>query len=558
MTARVEGRTRRGSLAPEATRSPGAQLGLQVAGLVVVVVATLAGLVGITALAAPGAAETPSPTATSYLVDHVRPVPPIELTGADGRPFSLDSMRGRGALVFFGYTHCPDVCPATVGIVGQVIDIFGPSVGGVFVTVDPKRDTVDSLAEYVRYIPKGFVALTGTDQAIRATADAWDVHYARVDGETPDGYSMSHTANVYLVDQQGLLRAVFPFGTQPGPMIETIRQVLATPASTMYPAASLPAAAATAVPILLPTVAPASPAETTIPTTAPTTEPSVAPSAAAAPVAGSVRAELVSSSVWSGGASPVILAVYEGGRLMDDVTADVRVQLVSNAGVATGAPVQAVAVKPPGVADVSFVATVDIPAPGWWRLAITVTRGGSSAATTATIAALDPGGTAPLGGPAPWVRTPTLADVGGDVRELSTDPLPDLRMYRTSTVDALAAHQPFVLVVDSTRFRTSPACGKALVLVRYFLDRWPSLAMIHLEPFEYTLVTDTPVLEGTLSNPTLVPAAAAWGIGADPWPSTSMPWIFVVDGNGIVRAKYPGVSGTADIDVILSMLIAGG
>lgn len=528
MTARVEQGPRRAS--PPA-RNPAARTGVQVAALGVVTVLTLAGLIGIRAIVAPGGDPTPAPTAPAYLVDQVRPAPALELTGADGLPFSLDERRGLGTLVFFGYTHCPDVCPATVGIVGQVIDTIGPSVGAVFVTVDPQRDTVAWLEEYLRYVPKGFVALTGTEAAIRSTADAWDAHYARVEGETPDTYSMTHTANVYLVDQQGLLRAIFPFGTQPAPMIQAIQQVLATPASTVD------------TPTALPTVPP-----TAIPTAPPT----------AGPVVGQVRAELVSSSVWSGGASPVILALYEGARLIDDPAADVRVQLTSPAGVATGPSARALAVKPPGVSDLSFVATLDIPTPGWWRLDITVARAGGTSATSTTVAVLDPGGTTQLGSAAPAVRTATLDDVGGDVRELSTDPLPDLRMYRTSTVDALAARQPFVLVIDSTRFRTSPACGKALAMVRFFVDRWPSIPMIHLEPYEFALMSDTPYLQGTLSDPTLVPAAAAWGIGVDPWPATSMPWIFVVDGNGRVRAKYQNVIGTADVDVILSMVMAGG
>lgn len=71
-------------------------------------------------------------------------------------------------------------------------------------------------------------------------------------------------------------------------------------------------------------------------------------------------------------------------------------------------------------------------------------------------------------------------------------------------------------------------------------------------------MSDAPYLQGTLSDPTLVAAAEAWGIGPDPWPATSMPWIFVVDGNGIVRAKYQAVIGTADVDVILSMVMTGG
>ncbi len=90
------------------------------------------------------------------------------------------------------------------------------------------------------------------------------------------------------------------------------------------------------------------------------------------------------------------------------------------------------------------------------------------------MAVLDPGPSAPVGSPAPPLHSPTLTDVGGDVRQLSTDPIPDLRLYRTSTSDALAAHTPFVLVLDSTKFRVTSACGKALVLVRYLEDRWPT------------------------------------------------------------------------------------
>jgi protein SCO1/2 len=546
VTATVE---RGSNPASPAARPARVSLGLQVAALVVAAVVTLAGLLGITALVGPpGGAARPTPTAPTFLVDQVRPAAGLELTGTDGRPFSLASMRGRGALVFFGYTHCPDVCPATIGIVGQLIDRVGPAVGAVFVTIDPERDTVAWLAEYVRYLPTGFVALSGTAEAVRTTADAWGARYARVDTETPGKYSMTHTANVYLVDQAGLLRAVFPFGTRLEEMLETVEAVLATPAGTAYPPTQPPTPAETVAPTVEPSVAPPSAGVTAAPTTAPTP----------APTEATLRAEVVSSSVWAGGSSPIILALYLDGIRLNDPAADVRVQLTSTAGGRTGAPVVATPVQPPGVDEVSYVATVDVPNPGWWRLAITVSTAGATSVTTTSVAALDPGATAPFGEPAPAVRTPTLADVGGDIRRVSTDPAPDPRLYQTSTADALAAHQPFVLVVDSSRFRTSPECGKALVMARYLLQRWPAVPFIHLEPFEYTIVSDAPVLNGALSNPTLVPAAAAWGLGQDPWPSTAQPWIFVVDGNGLVRAKYRDIIGSADVDVIVSMIQAGG
>jgi hypothetical protein len=332
-------------------------------------------------------------------------------------------------------------------------------------------------------------------------------------------------------------------------MTEVVRDVLAAPAATVYPPTPLPTAAATHGPSATPAAAPSAG-----PGVSPSPGPSAAPSAGPT---GAVRAELVSSSVWSGGSSPVIFALYEGDRRLDDVGAGVRVQLTTTLGVAVGAPVEAAAVQPPGLPEVSYVAAVDVPSPGWWRLAITVTRGGTTLSVSTTVAVLDPGGTAPLGQPAPTARTPTLADVDGNILKLSTDPAPDRRLYGTSTGDALAAHQPFVLVIDSTKFRTSPACGKALVMARYLQDRWTSIPFIHLEPFEYTLISDTPVLLGVITDPTLVAAADAWGIGPDPWGATSMPWIFVVDGNGLVRAKYQGVVGSADVDVILSLIASG-
>lgn len=524
---------------------PASRLGLEVLVLAAAAVLTLGALIGLTALVArPGAAPVPTATAPTYLVDPVRTAPPIHLIGSDGRPFTLDSMRGRIALVFFGYTHCPDVCPATIGFVGQVMDRIGADVGSVFVSIDPERDTVPWLADYVRYLPEGFVTLTGSPADVRGTADAWGVRYAKVDGGEPDSYSMSHTASVYVVDQQGMLRAEFPFGTQPADMIEVVRGILATPAASARPV-SLPQTASA-------TVAPPSAAPTVAPSIAPTVGPT-----STTPVA-SVRVEVVSTSVWAGGSSPVILALYDSDRRLDDLGAQVRVQVTRTDGSVVGSAVDAVAVQPHGVAEVSFVATVDIPTGGWWRLAVTVLRGGLRSAGTATVGALDPGVTAPLGKAAPTARTPILDDVGGFALELTTDPAPDLRLYQTSSVDALAARRPFVLVVDSPRFKTSPACGKALVMARYLLDRWAAVPFIHLEPFEYDVVTSTPTLVGTLFHPTLVPAAEAWGLGSDPWSATSMPWILIVDGNGIVRAKYQGIIGTADVDVILSLVADGG
>jgi protein SCO1/2 len=480
----------------------------------------------------PSGSATPVDVAT-YLVAAPTEAPPIELRDPDEGPFSLASLRGEPVFVFFGYTHCPDICPVTTGAVGMAMDAFGPGVRAVFVSVDPERDTPAWLREYVRYLPAGFTALTGTPDAIRSTADAWGVRYARVETGSADAYSMSHTADVYLVDAGGLLRARFQFGTQPETMTAVLREVVANPVTSVPSAGTLPTASLTPAPS------------------------TTSPAASARPVR-SIDVDVVSTAVWAGNPGPVILDLLADGARLDDPALHPAVQLVDPAGRPVGTAVTASPVQPPGLTAVSYVAHLAIPAPGAWRVEVTATYDGSTAMGTAALTALDPGDTAPLGEPAPTIRTPTLDDVGGAARAVTTDPAPDLRLSQRSTADALADHQPFVLVIDSTRFRVSPACGRAIIMARYLLDRWRDVGFIHLEPYRYQVVSDTPVLDGSLESPILTAPAEAWGVGGAPWGARSMPWVFVVDGDGIVRAKYQGVMGSADVDVILSLIEQGG
>jgi protein SCO1/2 len=487
-------------------------------------------------VAAPTASPTASPAAlidvASYLYPETRPAPALVLTDQDGARFDIASLRGGPTLVFFGYTHCPDVCPATMGVIGQVLEATEAGLHVVFVSVDPERDTAPWLKEYLRYLPAGITALTGSAGEVRSAADAWGVRYAKVTTDDPAVYSMSHTADVYILDANGALRGRFPFGTQPDTMLGVLSRVVATTAS----------ASATAPP----------------PTPAPTpvaSAPSPSPSATPA-LPGGLTAEVVSSSVWAFGRTPVILRLGGPEGPLADISASVSVQLKGQYGDDVGQPVAARAVHPEGVDTVSWVAAVDIPDTGWWDLQVTVATPAGTRTAWASLSALDPGRTPALGGPAPTVRTPTLDDVGGRALAVTTDPVPDLRLSRTSTSDALAAGKPFVLVVDSIRFKVTPVCGKAVALVKYLLDRWGDETFIHLEPYSYQVISDTAILDGSLSAPTLVPAAEAWGTGGQPWGAGSMPWVFIVDRHGIVRAKYQGIVGSDDIDVILTLLAA--
>ena len=532
-------------VAPTPTPGPASRLdrrAVVAGGAVLAVLVLLAvGLVALIALdrngGLPGAGAA-SPPPGGYTYASLRAAPPLELTDQDGQPFALTSLRGTPALVFFGYTHCPDVCPATVGILNEVLADVGAGPHVVFTSIDPERDDVAAMKSYVKYLPKAYVGLSGTPVQVRTMADGWGVRYAKVDTGSPTGYSMSHTADVYLVDAAGKLRAHFPFGTAAGPMEAALKALLAEPP---VPSSASVTPAASAVPTATPSSAPAA-----------SSPPATVPPASGA----SLAVTLVSSSVWSGGSSPVILALADAAGVRLDGTVAVRARVTSLVdGSAAGPDVTAVAVRPPGIATVDYVATVDIPSPGAWRLDLTAANGMTG---SVNVNALDPGSTAALGSAAPGIRTPTLDDVGGLAIAITTVPDPDLRFSRTSTADARAAGQPFVLVVDSARFKVTQVCGKALAMTRYLLDRWPDVAFIHLEPFVYQIITSEPVLSGDIKGPPLNRWTKSWGIGDATWTALDMPWIFVVDGQGIVRAKYTGIIGSADVDVIVSMITRQG
>jgi protein SCO1/2 len=506
-------------------------------GLVLAAFAALAlGLLAMVFLARePGAGGTagsgPTPDPASFAYAEVRPAPALELTDQDGKPFALTSLVGRPVLVFFGYTHCPDVCPATVGKVNEALAEVGDGPRAVFTSIDPERDDVAAMKSYLKYLPKAYVGLSGTPQEIHENAVRWGVSYTRLDSGSAGGYAMGHTADIFLVDAQGMLRAHFPFGTESAALVAQLKALLAG-----TPVVAVPSAAAGS--------------SSTPATTAPA---SAAPIATAGPGAAAVLPEVLSTSIWAGTGSPVILKAVDSTGHRITVEDGLTVQLTTFDGTPSGDPVTALGILPEGETQASFVANIDIPSPGAWKLRL----GSGTSVGDITIQALDQGASLPVGGPAPDIDTPTLDDVGGVVRAVTTQPNPDLRLSTTSTADARAMGKPYVIVIDSARFKVSPECGRALTMIRYLLDRWGDQAVfIHLEPFEYRIVTEEPVLSGSLTDPPMNRYSLAWGLGDDTWPGTRMPWIFVVDGKGIIRAKYTGIVGSADVDVILSQIKA--
>lgn len=154
----------------------------------------------------------------------------LRLSGHDGKPRSLEDFRGKVVAVFFGFTHCPDVCPTTLATMKAVKEKLGPDgdrLQVIFVTVDPERDTPDLLAKYVTAFDPAFVGLHGSTEAIAQTAKAFKVYYQKVPGKTPDTYTMDHTASTYLYDPQGRLRLFVRHGQAVDPIAADVRLLLA-------------------------------------------------------------------------------------------------------------------------------------------------------------------------------------------------------------------------------------------------------------------------------------------------------------------------------------------
>ena len=133
-----------------------------------------------------------------------------------GGPVSLEDFRGQIVLLYFGYTFCPDVCPTTLAEVSKAMDILGKKerqVQFIMVSVDPGRDTPEMLRDYVTHFHPNFLGVTGSEDAIAALATLYGVFYEKHEGTEATGYLVDHTATVMVIDQEGYLKLIFPFGT---------------------------------------------------------------------------------------------------------------------------------------------------------------------------------------------------------------------------------------------------------------------------------------------------------------------------------------------------------
>lgn len=156
--------------------------------------------------------------------------PEIELTRSDGSSFRLSEMRGKVVLIFFGYTTCPDVCPATMAelklALSELNDEDAARVQVLFVTVDPQRDTPARAQEYVSHFNKAFVGLSGTPAELEKVWKDYGVFREIVPGASAAGYTVNHTARVTLIDQQGNMRASLGFDMPVADVVHDLKLVL--------------------------------------------------------------------------------------------------------------------------------------------------------------------------------------------------------------------------------------------------------------------------------------------------------------------------------------------
>lgn len=153
----------------------------------------------------------------------------LRLTDHNGMPRALADFRGKVVVVFFGFTHCPDVCPTALADAAAAVKSLGPDGGQVqvlFVTVDPKRDTAELLRQYVPAFHPAFLGLRGDPEAIERAKKSFGVYSGIREGATPETYTVDHSGQLFVFDREGRIRLVLPPGIGAEAMASDLRILL--------------------------------------------------------------------------------------------------------------------------------------------------------------------------------------------------------------------------------------------------------------------------------------------------------------------------------------------
>jgi protein SCO1 len=164
----------------------------------------------------------------------------VDITGADyaqdfalpdqfDKPRTMADFKGKAVVIFFGFTQCPDVCPTAMADLVEVKKLLGADgdkVQGIFITIDPERDTPLVLKAYLGNFDPMFIALRGSAEQTAAVAKHFKVHYKKVEGKTPGSYTMDHSAGSYVLDPQGRIRLYTRYGSGAQALAEDIKLLL--------------------------------------------------------------------------------------------------------------------------------------------------------------------------------------------------------------------------------------------------------------------------------------------------------------------------------------------
>lgn len=155
--------------------------------------------------------------------------PDFTLQAAGGRTVSLSDFRGKYVLLYFGYTFCPDVCPASLGNLAAALRQLGKKadeVQVIMISVDPQRDTPEKMAEYVAHFHPSFIGLSGDEREIARVAALYGVFYEKQEVESGAEYLVNHTATIMAIDREGRLKLIWPFGVTPGEIASDLEYLL--------------------------------------------------------------------------------------------------------------------------------------------------------------------------------------------------------------------------------------------------------------------------------------------------------------------------------------------
>jgi cytochrome oxidase Cu insertion factor (SCO1/SenC/PrrC family) len=154
---------------------------------------------------------------------------PIELVSHKGENVTDKDFRGKYMLVSFGYTYCPDVCPTELQVISAALDELGEKardIQPIFITIDPERDTVATLAQYMPSFHPSYIGLTGRPEAIAKAAKAYRVYYSKSENKSGGDYLMDHSSIIYLMDKEGTFLKHFSYQTDAGELAKAIEEAI--------------------------------------------------------------------------------------------------------------------------------------------------------------------------------------------------------------------------------------------------------------------------------------------------------------------------------------------